>query len=75
MLGRIVPMKQICLTNCNKSQDLEACHNARFVGHRDLPWVSKACPSFDASAEYKDLKPLALEQSVTSSLPSVALMT
>ena len=36
--------------------------NAKIVGHRDLPWVAKKCPCFDASAEYKDLQPLALEQ-------------
>ena len=28
---------------------------ARIVGHRDLPGVHKACPCFDATAEYKDL--------------------
>lgn len=29
--------------------------DARIVGHRDLPHVRKACPCFDATAEYKDL--------------------
>jgi N-acetyl-anhydromuramyl-L-alanine amidase AmpD len=27
---------------------------ARIVGHRDLPGVHKACPCFDATAEYGD---------------------
>ena len=27
---------------------------AKILGHRDLPWVKKACPCFDV-AEYKDL--------------------
>lgn len=31
--------------------------DARIVGHRDLPWVRKACPCFDCS-EYNDLQPL-----------------
>ena len=32
---------------------LRAAHpGARIVGHRDLPGVSKACPCFDAAAEY-----------------------
>ena len=26
--------------------------NARIVGHRDMPRVAKACPCFDAKAEY-----------------------
>jgi N-acetylmuramoyl-L-alanine amidase len=26
--------------------------NAKIQGHRDFVWVSKACPSFDAKAEY-----------------------
>ena len=35
---------------------LKAEHpQARIVGHRDLPGVHKACPCFDATAEYKDL--------------------
>ena len=25
------------------------------VGHRDLPWVKKACPCFDATSEYSQL--------------------
>ena len=29
--------------------------NAIIQGHRDFPGVKKACPSFDARAEYKDL--------------------
>ena len=29
--------------------------NAEIVGHRDLPGVAKACPSFDAKSEYKNL--------------------
>ena len=29
--------------------------DARILGHRDLPWVTKSCPCFDARAEYKDL--------------------
>ena len=31
--------------------------DARIVGHRDLPWVKKDCPCFDAITEYKDIKP------------------
>lgn len=29
--------------------------NAKIQGHRDFPKVTKACPSFDAKTEYKDL--------------------
>ena len=29
--------------------------DARIIGHRDLPWVSKKCPCFDARAEYAEL--------------------
>ena len=36
--------------------------NAKIIGHRDLPWVAKDCPCFDAREEYRDLQPLALEQ-------------
>ncbi|MBQ9649911.1 MAG: hypothetical protein IJV25_05765 [Prevotella sp.] len=32
---------------------------AEILGHRDLPWVRKACPSFDAKTEYAHLAPLA----------------
>lgn len=39
-------------------EDLEA----QILGHRDLPWVKKDCPCFDARAEYSNLKPLTLEQ-------------
>lgn len=28
---------------------------ARIVGHRDLPWVRKDCPCFDAASEYRDI--------------------
>ena len=35
---------------------------AKIIGHRDLPWVAKDCPCFDAREEYRDLQPLALEQ-------------
>ena len=35
---------------------------AQIIGHRDLPWVTKACPCFDAQSEYSDLTPLVLEQ-------------
>ena len=31
--------------------------DARIIGHRDLPNVHKACPCFDAFAEYRDLTP------------------
>jgi N-acetyl-anhydromuramyl-L-alanine amidase AmpD len=31
--------------------------DARIIGHRDLPNVHKACPCFDAIAEYRDLTP------------------
>jgi N-acetylmuramoyl-L-alanine amidase len=30
--------------------------NAIIQGHRDFPRVAKACPSFNARAEYKDIK-------------------
>jgi N-acetylmuramoyl-L-alanine amidase len=30
--------------------------NAIIQGHRDFPRVKKACPSFNAKAEYKDIK-------------------
>ncbi len=36
--------------------------DARILGHRDLPWVKKDCPCFDAAVEYAHLPPLALEQ-------------
>jgi len=36
--------------------------DAVILGHRDLPWVKKACPCFDAKSEYGDLSPLKLEQ-------------
>lgn len=37
-------------------KQLKADHpQARILGHRDLPDVHKACPCFDATAEYKDL--------------------
>jgi len=36
--------------------------DAVILGHRDLPWVKKACPCFDAKSEYGDLSPLILEQ-------------
>lgn len=29
--------------------------NAQVIGHRDIKGVSKACPSFDAKREYKDV--------------------
>ena len=29
--------------------------DARIVGHRDLPWVRKSCPCFDARTEYESL--------------------
>lgn len=29
--------------------------DAKILGHRDLPWVRKSCPCFDAKTEYKDL--------------------
>lgn len=29
--------------------------NAKVQGHKDFPKVSKACPSFDAKTEYKDV--------------------
>jgi N-acetylmuramoyl-L-alanine amidase len=35
---------------------LESHHNAMIFGHRDF--ANKACPSFDATAEYKDLRKL-----------------
>ena len=36
--------------------------DAEIIGHHDLPWVTKACPCFDARTEYLHLQPLALEQ-------------
>ena len=36
--------------------------DAEIIGHHDLPWVTKACPCFDARTEYQHLQPLALEQ-------------
>ena len=36
--------------------------DAVILGHRDLPWVTKLCPCFDAREEYRSLTPLALEQ-------------
>ena len=36
--------------------------DAVILGHRDLPWVRKKCPCFDARSEYSDLQPLVLEQ-------------
>ena len=33
--------------------------SAEILGHRDFPGVAKACPSFDAKKEYRDLKPFA----------------
>lgn len=29
--------------------------DAEIIGHRDIPGVNKACPSFDAKTEYKDI--------------------
>ena len=29
--------------------------DAQILGHRDLPWVKKKCPCFDARAEYSQL--------------------
>ena len=29
--------------------------DARILGHRDLPWVRKSCPCFDARTEYGSL--------------------
>jgi N-acetyl-anhydromuramyl-L-alanine amidase AmpD len=29
--------------------------DALILGHRDLPWVTKKCPGFDAKAEYSQL--------------------
>ena len=31
------------------------------LGHRDLPWVKKDCPCFDAASEYKDVEPLTID--------------
>ena len=28
---------------------------AKILGHRDLPWVKKDCPCFDAQSEYSQL--------------------
>ncbi len=32
--------------------------DAAIIGHRDLPWVRKSCPCFDAKAEYAELNAL-----------------
>ncbi len=32
--------------------------DAAIVGHRDLPWVRKQCPCFDAKVEYAELNNL-----------------
>ena len=29
--------------------------DAEILGHRDLPWVTKACPCFDAKSEYQHI--------------------
>ena len=29
--------------------------DAQILGHRDLPWVTKRCPCFDAKSEYSQL--------------------
>lgn len=31
------------------------CPRAEILGHRDFPQVNKACPSFDARAEYSEI--------------------
>ena len=37
--------------------------DAKILGHRDLPWVNKKCPCFDARVEeFQNLRPLVLEQ-------------
>ena len=36
--------------------------DAQILGHRDLPWVKKKCPCFDARSEYQDRQTLVLEQ-------------
>ena len=33
----------------------ERYQQAEIIGHRDLPNVSKSCPSFDAKSEYSDI--------------------
>jgi N-acetylmuramoyl-L-alanine amidase len=39
-------------------KEIKGCFkDAEILGHRDLPNVTKACPSFDAKEEYKNLKP------------------
>ena len=41
----------------SKLQELKKLFpKAKIQGHRDFPKVKKACPSFDAKAEYKTLK-------------------
>ena len=36
--------------------------DAEILGHRDLPWVTKDCPCFDAKSEFSNLSPLCLTQ-------------
>lgn len=36
--------------------------DAKILGHRDLPWVTKDCPCFDVRTEYANLRPLVLDQ-------------
>ena len=50
---RTLAQKKALLTLLRK---LKADHpQATILGHRDLPNVAKACPCFDAGAEYKNL--------------------
>jgi len=48
------PQQKVALKRLLK--DLRSKYpQARILGHRDLPNVSKACPCFDAETEYKTL--------------------
>jgi N-acetylmuramoyl-L-alanine amidase len=44
--------------HCMIQDLLDRYRNAEVIGHRDIS--SKACPSFDAKEEYKDMRPYTL---------------
>jgi N-acetylmuramoyl-L-alanine amidase len=51
--NRTQAQKEAILTCIAKA--LRRAPAAKIVGHRDFPRVAKACPSFDAIKEYKDI--------------------
>lgn len=50
-IGQRIALKRVI------SEWLRAHPSAVVQGHRDFPGVKKACPSFDAKNEYKNLRP------------------